>query len=188
MLAQSPLLIFRRRILSYEGMGVSDKYVKGEHSIVYTGKTPSESEDQRAATSADTTYFQPAIRVKRTDRGDTLPECSRVRYSTVYQVRHDVLAREFGYVHKRREWLPRSLTRAHFERATKADGSESCAASEFVLNRLLQNDPDDEESGDDEKVDNGKDIDDDIEAEEFVIRKDLANPPVSLHLSEHDCT
>ena len=105
----------RRRILSYEGRGVPREFARHEHSIVYTGKRPPEPTTWELPTRENLTSLKLPVRIKRRDRATALAQLSRIRYSTLYRVNHDVMACAFGEVDGRFNWTLKQQVKAHFQ-------------------------------------------------------------------------
>ncbi|QDS69658.1 hypothetical protein FKW77_009452 [Venturia effusa] len=86
-------------IQTYGNQGVAKKdVVKRSHAIIYTGKEPAPNENELPG-PGEPAMLQ-SIRVVSNKRIDIMDPMSRVDFSKIYTVEHNVKVYDFGWVHK----------------------------------------------------------------------------------------
>lgn len=88
-------------IVTYAGRGVAKQGVrKSDHVIIYTGKEPSTAKPAEAPSPGELPMRAPSIRVDADSRIAYLDSMSRINYSKVYTIEHNVKVEVIGLVNE----------------------------------------------------------------------------------------
>jgi hypothetical protein len=95
---------FYRPISTYDGQGVAKKgLVKRYHAIAYTGQNePSPEKNERPRKGEQ--GMLPSIRIERESKSE-LPSLSRINFSTLHHIQHDVKIHRFGKITEKNQDL-----------------------------------------------------------------------------------
>jgi hypothetical protein len=94
------VLIFSSPIVTYNRQGVAKNgIVKENHAIAYSTRDPPKARSGELPKGAENPMM-PEIRVKAKRKGDKLDRMSRIDFSRMYTVEHNVKVYDFGDVHK----------------------------------------------------------------------------------------
>lgn len=95
-----------RRVLTYEGRGVSELppgLSIGDHSIIYTGRQIPDPVPKEVPTNPQERQMGLPVRVRRCNRMEKLFPAARLLWTRIYDVKLDVKAKAFGHVSRRCE-------------------------------------------------------------------------------------
>src|ERR1700742_4681395 len=93
-------ILARRPIVTYNRQGVAKPgVVRGHHAIAYTSSSEPRPERNEDLPSRGGTHMLPGIRIVPNNRRMKLDKMSRIDFSRIYTIDHNVKVNHFGTVH-----------------------------------------------------------------------------------------